>query len=545
MWSRLSIRSAAAATATLRRYPPPLPLLRRRSVGTMPSPPGFVLPPPTDRVAPLLAPTVWLEFTPLAAAVGAINLGQGAPSWPPPAFVTTAAADAAQDARFAQYAPPRGSRVLLDALSSTYTPSLGAAVSGIPTGVVGRDHIVVTVGATQAVQLVLAAFVPPGGEVLLIDPAFDVYDGAVAMAGGVTRRVPLRPMRADGAGERPRGLPVSSRQFGLDMTELRAALSPRTAVVILNTPHNPTGKVFTADELRAIAAAIDDVAPSAVVLADEVYEHLTFDKDLPHTPFATVSPSAGARCVTVSSAGKTFSATGWKVGWTIAPSSLSARVAAVQQYAVFSAAHPAQAAVAAALQAAAQPYEGHSTYFTYLATDYRAKRDALVASLTAAGLSPVVPDGAFFVVADGAAAGAAGRSPGGGLHPAVAALTDAAGGRVLVAPGTEGRVDYQAARQLTLGGVAAIPLSAFGGAAPAAAAADNAVDGVSSLVGSEPTGAPGEETGGAPPVPVRFAFCHPDEVLAEAGRRLAAGAAAGWSIEGGAWGKMAPAEEAA
>ncbi|KAK1861487.1 hypothetical protein I4F81_004071 [Pyropia yezoensis] len=468
MWSRLSIRSAAAATATLRRYPPPLPLLRRRSVGTMPSPPGFVLPPPTDRVAPLLAPTVWLEFTPLAAAVGAINLGQGAPSWPPPAFVTTAAADAAQDARFAQYAPPRGSRVLLDALSSTYTPSLGAAVSGIPTGVVGRDHIVVTVGATQAVQLVLAAFVPPGGEVLLIDPAFDVYDGAVAMAGGVTRRVPLRPMRADGAGERPRGLPVSSRQFGLDMTELRAALSPRTAVVILNTPHNPTGKVFTADELRAIAAAIDDVAPSAVVLADEVYEHLTFDKDLPHTPFATVSPSAGARC-----------------------------------------------------------------------------RDALVASLTAAGLSPVVPDGAFFVVADGAAAGAAGRSPGGGLHPAVAALTDAAGGRVLVAPGTEGRVDYQAARQLTLGGVAAIPLSAFGGAAPAAAAADNAVDGVSSLVGSEPTGAPGEETGGAPPVPVRFAFCHPDEVLAEAGRRLAAGAAAGWSIEGGAWGKKAPAEEAA
>lgn len=512
----------------------------------MPSPPGFVLPSPTDRVAPLLAPTVWLEFTPLAAAVGAINLGQGAPSWPPPAFVTAAAVDAARDTRFAQYAPPRGSRVLLEALSATYTPSLGAAVSGVPTGSIGREHLVVTVGATQAVQLVLAAFVPPGGEVLLIDPAFDVYDGAVAMAGGVTRRVPLRPVRAAGAVDRPRRLPTSSREFGLDMAELRAALSPRTAVVIINTPHNPTGKVFTANELRAIAAAIDDVAPSAVVLADEVYEHLTFDKDLPHTSFATVSPSAGARCVTVSSAGKTFSATGWKVGWTVAPPALSARIAAVQQYAVFSAAHPAQAAVAAALRAAADPYEDHPTYFAALATDYRAKRDALVASLAAAGLSPVVPDGAFFVVADGGAAGVAGCPPGGGgLHPAVAALTDASGGPVSVAPGTEGRVDYQAARQLTLGGVAAIPLSAFGGAAPAAAAGDGA-GGVSCLVGGggDAGGAAGqgEVGGGAPPVPVRFAFCHPDVVLAEAGRRLAAGAAAGWSVEGGAWSKKAPGE---
>lgn len=508
----------------------------------MTSSPGFVLPPPTDRVAPLLAPTVWLEFTPLAAAVGAINLGQGAPSWPPPAFVTAAAVNAAHDARVAQYAPPRGSRVLLDALSDTYTPSLGAAVSGVPTGVVGREHLVVTVGATQAVQLALAAFVPPGGEVLLIDPAFDVYDGAVAMAGGVTRRVALRPVT--GRGEYR--LPASSREFRLDMTELRAALSPRTAVVILNTPHNPTGKVFTVEELRDIATAIDDVAPSAVVVADEVYEHLTFDKDLPHTSFATVSPSAGARCVTVSSAGKTFSATGWKVGWTIAPPPLSARIAAVQQYAVFSAAHPAQAAVAAALQAAADPHEGHPTYYAALASDYRTKRDSLVTSLTDAGLSPVVPDGAFFVVADGAAAAVAGRPPSGGLHPAVAALSDAAGGRVSVAPGTQTRVDYQAARQLTLGGVAAIPVSAFGGAAPAAATAGNGGgEVVSSLVGGGDANGEAAEAGGgaAPPVPVRFAFCHPDEVLAEAGRRLAAGAAAGWSIEGGAWGMKAPGDE--
>lgn len=152
-----------------------------------------------------------------------------------------------------------------------------------------------TVGATQAVQLVLTAFVPPGGEVLLIDPAFDVYDGAVAMAGGVTRRVALRPVRPPGwGGHGGRRLPASSREFGLDIVELRSALSPRTAVVILNTPHNPTGKVFTADELRAIAVAIDEAAPSAVVCADEVCEHLTFEPDLPYASFATVSPSAGA-----------------------------------------------------------------------------------------------------------------------------------------------------------------------------------------------------------------------------------------------------------
>jgi len=445
--------------------------------------------------------------------------------------VTAAATAPAQSSAVAQYAPPRGTRVLLDALSAAYSPALGAAVCGRAGGSVGREHLVVTVGATQAVQLAIAAFVPPGGEVLLVDPAFDVYVGAIALAGGVVRRVPLRPVGDTVGG----GLPASSRSFGLDLGELRAALSARTAVIILNSPHNPTGKVFTAAELRAIAHVIDDAAPSAVVLSDEVYEHLTYADDLPHTSFASVSPSAGARTVTISSAGKTFSATGWKTGWTIAPAALSARIAAVQQYAVFSTAHPAQAAVAAALTAATAPYGGHPTYYAALAADYKAKRDALVASLAAAGLAPVVPDGAFFVLADAGgvppppppSTGDGGGGGGGGaerLHPAVAALTEAAGGRVCVAPGTEGRRDYQAARQLTLGGVAAIPMSAFVGA--------DAADAPLCLVG-----APRGGGAAAAPVPVRFAFCHPEEVLAEAGRRLAAGAAAGWRLEGGMWGK--------
>ena len=320
---------------------------------------------------------------------------------------------------------------------------------------------------------------------MLIAPAFDIYSGAVALAGATPRYVPLRP--------RP-GCPHprSSRDLALDMREFETCVSDNTKLLILNSPHNPTGKVFTRDEYRAILAVLEAKAPRCVVISDEVYEHLVFDAD--HLPFAAVSPAAFARTLTVYSAGKTFSATGMKIGWVLGPASLLRDLQLAQQYMVFAVSHASQAAVAHALRAAEEPYQGHPSYYHWLRALYQRKRDLLLAALHRAGMSPIQPDGAFYICATVPPSHGA-QTPA-GFPDAVAALV--ARDKLHIDDATRSRSDYNVCRVLaTRYGVAAIPNSAF-----------FPPDMVGNMLLATDC--------------VRFAFCKPDEMLREASEKLCA-----------------------
>jgi aspartate/methionine/tyrosine aminotransferase len=212
------------------------------------------------------------------------------------------------------------------------------------------------------------------------------------MAGGEPVYVPLRPNLSNTGGG-------ASHVFELDADELRAAISPQTKALLLNTPHNPTGKMFSRAELEMIASVVKEHS-SMIVISDEVYEHIVFDVEHePHVSMATI-PNMFDRTLTLSSAGKTFSCTGWKVGWAVGPQPLVRAVMAAQQWVNFSAPTPNQDAIARALVLAREPYQGFATYYDYLANEYKRKRGLLVAALEAANMTAVLPPGGFFVLAD-------------------------------------------------------------------------------------------------------------------------------------------------
>lgn len=314
--------------------------------------------------------TIFAEMTALAQRTGAINLGQGFPDTDGPAEVLDAAVAAIRSGRN-QYPPGPGVPELRAAISEHQARFYGLAVDP-------DTEVLVTAGATEAIATTLLALLEQGDEVVMFEPYYDSYAACVALAGGVRRTVPLR---APG--------------FEVDEAQLRAAFSERTRVVLLNTPHNPTGKVFTSAEL----ARVGELARQhgAIVVSDEVYEHLLFD-DGPtggrHLPVATV-PGLAERTVTISSAGKTFSVTGWKVGWLHGPSEIVDAVRAVKQFVTFVASGPFQPAVATGLRL---PDE----VFTSLGATLQAGRDLLCEGLRAAGLTPLVPAGTYFVIVDGA-----------------------------------------------------------------------------------------------------------------------------------------------
>jgi N-succinyldiaminopimelate aminotransferase len=234
-------------------------------------------------------------------------------------------------------------------------------------------EILVTAGATEAVAASLLALCEPGDEVVCFEPYYDSYAACVALAQGRLRAVTLRPR--DG-------------RYAFDPDELRAAFSARTRVLLLNSPHNPTGKVFTADELALLAELCHQYAVTAVT--DEVYEHLVFDGV--HRPLATL-PGMAERTLRVSSAGKTFSCTGWKIGWVSGPRALVAAVLRVKQFLTFVNGAPLQPAVAVALALPDAYYEGFRD-------DLRAKRDLLAAGLAQAGFDVLSPEGTYFVTTD-------------------------------------------------------------------------------------------------------------------------------------------------
>ena len=314
-------------------------------------------------------PTIFAEMSALALRTGAVNLGQGFPDADGPASLLADAAEAIRTGHN-QYPPGLGAPELLEAVAGHQRRFRGVELDP-------ATQVLVTAGATEGVAAAVLALVEPGDEVVVLEPAYDSYAAVIALAGAVQRPVALLPA-ADGSG-----------RFALDREGLRAAFSARTRLVLLNTPHNPTGTVLTREELAEVARLA--VEHDAVVLTDEVYEHLVFD-GAAHVPPASL-PGMAERTLSVSSAGKTFSVTGWKVGWVTGPAHLVAAVRTVKQFLTYVNGAPFQPAVARALGLG-------DGFYRDLAADLQRRRDLLREGLLSAGFAVGAPQGTYFVVAD-------------------------------------------------------------------------------------------------------------------------------------------------
>jgi aspartate/methionine/tyrosine aminotransferase len=332
------------------------------------------MPPEAKRIAGF-GTSIFTEITALAIRHQAVNLGQGFPDFPAPDFVKEAAARHIREDRN-QYAASPGVPRLRRALADDWRRVHPDAPAVDP-----DTEVTVGSGATELLHDALLAVVDPGDEVIVFEPAYDAYGPGVALAGGVVRPVALRPP-----------------DWRFDPDELAAAFSPRTRVVVLNTPHNPTGKVFRRGELEIVAALA--ARHDALVITDEVYAEILFD-GAAHLPFATL-PGMFARTISIGSMGKTFSVTGWKVGWAIAPAPLSAAVRAVHQFVTFTNSAPFQEALADVLPLAAE-----NGYYTGLRADYGRRREILASVLGRAGLDPLPIGGAYFLLTDVGARGVA------------------------------------------------------------------------------------------------------------------------------------------
>jgi N-succinyldiaminopimelate aminotransferase len=311
-----------------------------------------------------LGTTIFAEMSALAVATGSVNLGQGFPDTDGPPEIARAAADAILRGRGNQYPPGPGIPELRQAIASHQQRYYGLSFDP-------DTEVLVTAGATEAVAAALLALVEPGDEVVAFEPYYDSYAANVAMAGGIRVPVTLRPP-----------------DFRPDLDALRAAITRRTRLILLNSPHNPTGSVFSRAELTAIAELACE--HDLLVVADEVYEHMVFDGE--HVPIGSL-PGMAERTVSISSAGKTFSFTGWKIGWVTAQAELVAAVRAVKQFLTYVSGGPFQYAIAEGLR---MP----DAYFAGLSADLRGQRDLLCAGLAEAGFEVYRPAGTYFVTTD-------------------------------------------------------------------------------------------------------------------------------------------------
>jgi N-succinyldiaminopimelate aminotransferase len=311
-----------------------------------------------------LGTTIFAEMSALALRTESVNLGQGFPDVDGPATVIDAAVEALRGGRN-QYAPGLGVPELRHAIAAHQARFYGIALDP-------DTEIVVTTGATEAIAAALLGLVDPGDEVVALEPYYDSYAACIAMAGGVRVPVTLRPPG-----------------FRLDVDALRAAVTPRTTVLLVNSPHNPTGMVLNGEELSAIA----DVAREhdLVVITDEVYEHLTYGA-ASHVPLATLD-GMRERTLTISSGGKSFSFTGWKVGWASGPADLVRAVLTAKQFLTFTSGAPLQPAIASALALPDEYYDGFRA-------SLEAKRDRLCTGLREIGFEVFVPEGTYFVTTD-------------------------------------------------------------------------------------------------------------------------------------------------
>ncbi|MGO8961117.1 MAG: pyridoxal phosphate-dependent aminotransferase [Streptosporangiaceae bacterium] len=315
--------------------------------------------------------TIFAEMSALAAETGSVNLGQGFPDTDGPAEVAQAAVDAILAGRGNQYPPGPG------------VPELRHAVCAHQKRFYGLDldadtEVLVTAGATEAIAAALLALLEPGDEVIALEPYYDSYAACIAMAGGKRVPVTLRPP-----------------EFRPDLDAMRAAVTDRTRLILLNSPHNPTGMVATREELAAIASLA--IERDLLVVTDEVYEHIVFAGE--HIPIATL-PGMRERTVTIGSAAKTFSFTGWKVGWVTGSPALVAAVRTAKQFLTYVSSGPFQYAIAVGL---ALP----DSFYAGLAAGLRRRRDLLAAGLRDAGFEVFTPQGTYFITTDIASLGEA------------------------------------------------------------------------------------------------------------------------------------------
>jgi N-succinyldiaminopimelate aminotransferase len=308
--------------------------------------------------------TIFAEMSALAVETGSVNLGQGFPDTDGPAEIAKIAAEAVLAGRGNQYPPGPGIPELRNAVSAHQKRFYGLDVDP-------ETEVLVTAGATEAIAAAMLALLEPGDEVIAFEPYYDSYAACIAMAGAVRVPVTLRPP-----------------SFRPDLDRLRDAITSRTRLILLNSPHNPTGMVATRDELAAIASLA--VQHDLLVVTDEVYEHLVFDGQ--HIPIATF-PGMRERTVTISSAGKTFSFTGWKIGWVTGTPELVTAVRTAKQFLTYVSGGPFQFAIAAGL---ALP----DAFYADLTASLHRKRDLLASGLQAAGLEVFVPHGTYFISTD-------------------------------------------------------------------------------------------------------------------------------------------------
>ena len=355
-----------------------------------------------ERIGNVDRPTVWTEFSRISQEVDIkANLGQGFPDWLPPQFAIDSLLEATMEHSSHQYTRPAGHPHLVEQLARRYSMHLR------PRMVDPMLEIAVTVGASQALYLTLQALVNEGDEVILFEPFFDLYYNQVKLAGGTPVTVPLdfQPYNDND--------PDSAGEWVLNKEVLKAKVSTRTKAILLNSPHNPTGKIFTRGEMEDIALCLELASPDCMVLSDEVYKYIVHsppkEQDANeslfcrgHVHFASL-PGMWERTITISSAGKTFSATGWQIGWCIGPRKWISKIQKLLPYVQFCASTVMQEALARSLVKADLPYEGYESYYDCLRATYTQKRDDLSAALMEAGFA--VPDwsrtcgGGFFIFA--------------------------------------------------------------------------------------------------------------------------------------------------
>lgn len=316
-------------------------------------------------------PTFWAEFSELSVREGSINLGQGFPNWETPKFVREALSEATL-ADHNQYCRPAGDLDLVNALAEHYSPRLGRRIDPM-------TEIATSIGATGALFGAMQSILNEGDEVILIEPMFDIYAAQVQMAGGKSKTASLELKDGD---------------WILDMDKLESQITDKTKVLLLNTPHNPTGKIFTKSELEDVANILRR-HPHVTAIVDEVYEHITYD-GARHVRLANL-PDMWERTLTVSSVGKTFSCTGWKAGWVYGGAELVKQIHLASQWIIYCLSTPTSKGVAQILRKAEEEYMGHENYYSYIGSEFQRKKDFLLSILKEANLEPLKPDGGYFI----------------------------------------------------------------------------------------------------------------------------------------------------
>ncbi|XP_063699301.1 kynurenine aminotransferase [Culicoides brevitarsis] len=329
------------------------------------------------------SPSVWVEYIQLAAEYKPINLGQGFPDYHAPKYVLQALADIANSPNplMNQYTRGYGHPRLVQALAKLYGGLVNRQINPM-------TEVLVTVGAYEALYCAIQGHVDHGDEVIIIEPYFDCYDPMVRYAGGIPRFIPLKPKKTSGE--------ISSEDWVYDEAELEALFNEKTKMIILNTPHNPLGKVFNRKELEKIAELC--IKHNVVCISDEVYEHMVFEP-YEHVRICTL-PGMWERTITIGSAGKTFSVTGWKIGWAYGPNNLLTNLMTVHQNCIYTCSTPIQEAIALGFEHELKQLASPECYFNSISKELKPKRDYMAKFLREAGMTPTIPQGGYFMVAD-------------------------------------------------------------------------------------------------------------------------------------------------